>query len=94
MTHHHKVDENTSRIIDWLKAHSAKFEQGEIEENHLADSVGLTKAEVMQSIDRLENREAVVRFPHPSSSPPQTMVKPGRGWQDLVEKAPGQAAKQ
>ena len=94
MTHHQEVDQNTSRIIHWLSEHRAQFEQGEIEEKFLADSVGLTKEEVTRSIDRLENREAVVRFPHPSSTPPQTMIKPGRGWQDLVEKAPGQAANQ
>jgi hypothetical protein len=94
MTHHQEVDQNTSRIIHWLSEQRAKFEQGEIEEKFLADSVGLTKEEVTQSIDWLENREAVVRFPHPSSTPPQTMIKPGRGWQDLVEKESGQAANQ
>jgi hypothetical protein len=92
MTQHQKMDQNTSRIIHWLIEHSAEFEQGKIEEMLLADSVGLAKDEAMRAIDYLENREAIVRFPHPLSTPPQTMIKPGRGWQDLLEKDAGKAA--
>lgn len=88
---HHQVDQMTSRIIHWLKEHQVEFEQGAIEEMRLADFVGLTKDEVTRGIDSLENREAVVRFPHPSSTPPQVMIKPGRGWQDLLEKETGKA---
>jgi hypothetical protein len=94
MTQHHQADQTISRIVRWLTDHSAEFEQGEIEERLLADSTGLTKDEVTQAIDHLENREAIVRFPHPSSTPPQIMIKPGRGWQDLVEKETGKAANQ
>ena len=91
MTQHQKVTQNTSRIIHWLIEHSAEFEQGKIEEMLLADSVGLAKDEVMQAIDHLENREAIVRFPHPLSNPPQIMIRPGRGWHDLLEKEVGKA---
>jgi hypothetical protein len=94
MTQHQKVDPNTSRIIHWLTEHSAEFEQGKLEEMRLADSIGLTQDEVTKAIDTLENREAIVRFPHPLSTPPQIMIKPGRGWQDLLEKESGKAANQ
>jgi hypothetical protein len=94
MTQHQKADPNTSRIIHWLTEHSAEFEQGKLEEMRLADSIGLTQDEVTKAIDTLENREAIVRFPHPLSTPPQIMIKPGRGWQDLLEKESGKAANQ
>jgi hypothetical protein len=92
MAQHQKADQNTSRIIHWLIEHSAEFEQGTIEEMRLADSAGLAKDEAMRAIDYLENHEAIVRFPHPLSTPRQIMIKPGRGWQDLVEKDAGKAA--
>ena len=94
MAQHQKVDQNASRITHWLTEHRAEFEQGNIEEMVLANSVGLAQDEVTQALDRLENREAVVRFPHPLHTPPQIMIKPGRGWQDLLEKEAGKAANQ
>src|SRR5215203_1170168 len=92
MTQHQKADLNTSRIIHWLMEHRAEFEEGTIEELQLAHSVGLAQDEITKAIDYLENREAIVRFPHPLSTPPQIMIKPGRGWQDLLEKETGKAA--
>jgi hypothetical protein len=94
MAQRHKADPNASRIIHWLIEHSAELEQGNIEEAHLADAVGLAKDEMTQAIDYLENHEAVVRFPHPLHTPPRIMIKPGRGWQDLIEKEAGAAAHQ
>jgi hypothetical protein len=92
MPQHQQTDQNTLQIIHWLTEHSAEFEQGQIEESRLADATGLTSNEVTRAIDHLENREAIVRFPHPLSNPPQIMIKPGRGWQELVEKETGKAA--
>lgn len=92
MAQHHKVDPNVTRIIHWLMEHSEEFEQGNIEEANLANAVGLAKDEVTIAIDSLENREAVVRFPHPLSTPSRTMLKPGRGWHDLLEQETGKTA--
>src|SRR5262245_54212331 len=92
MAQHHKVDPNVTRIIHWLMEHSQEFEQGNIEETQIAGSVGLAKDDVTTAIDWLENREGVVRFPHPLSTPARTMLKPGRGWHDLVEREAGEAA--
>lgn len=92
MAQHQKVDSNTSRIIHWLQEHSAEFEQGSIEETRVTESAGLSKDDAMRAIDYLENHEAIVRFPHPLSTPPQIMIKPGRGWQDVLEEDAGKAA--
>jgi hypothetical protein len=94
MAQHHQLDPESARIIHWLKEHREEFEQGSLEEMRLADSIGLTRDEITRGLDHLENREAVVRFPHPSSTPRQMMIKPGRGWQDLLEKEAGVAARQ
>jgi hypothetical protein len=92
MAQQHKADPNTIRIMQWLAEHSAEFEQGSIEEAQIASAVGLANDDVTTAIDWLENKEAVVRFPHPLSTPARTMLKPGRGWHDLLEKETGKPA--
>ncbi len=88
-----KIEQNATRIIRWLAEHRAELEQNGIAEATLAGSVGLAEREVTQAVDYLENHEAVVRFPHASTTPPSMLLKPGRGLADLLEKeAEGQQA--
>lgn len=77
---------NATRITDWLAEHRAVFEQSGIDEATLAASVGLAETDVTQAIDHLENHETVVRFPHASTTPPTIILKPGRGWAELLKK--------
>jgi hypothetical protein len=52
----------------------------------------LADTEVADAVDHLENHEAVVRFPHASSTPPSIVLKPGRGWHDLLQDEEREAA--
>jgi hypothetical protein len=46
-------------------------------------SASLPAEEVTEGVDYLENREEVVRFPHPLETPLRVELKPGRGWAQL-----------
>lgn len=81
-----KIEQNATRITDWLAEHRAEFEQQGIVEATIAGAVGLADSEVTEAVDHLENHEAVVRFPHASTTPPSIVLKPGRGWHDLLER--------
>jgi hypothetical protein len=81
-----KVEQDAARIVDWLVSHRAEFEQGGIEESELPGSVGLSEDEVRPAIDQLESHEEVVRWPQALTSPPRFLLKPGRGWPDLLNK--------
>ena len=87
MAEDHKthVHENANRIIGWLLEHRTELEQDGIEETTLAGSVGLSEADVRDAIDHLENREDVARVPEAVGKPPRFLLKPARGWQEIVK---------
>lgn len=71
------------RIAEWLAQNEEGFKRDGVEEGSLAGAVGLPAEEVTEGVDYLENREEVVRFPHPLETPPRVVLKPGRGWREL-----------
>lgn len=78
-----KAEQVARRIAEWLARDEETFKRDGIEEGTLADSLGLSAEDVTAGVDYLENREEVVRFPHPSETPPRVELKPGRGWAQL-----------
>jgi hypothetical protein len=84
------VHENAARIIGWLLEHRTEFEQGGVEESSLAGSIGLSEDEVREAIDHLESHEDVARVPEAISDHPQFLLKPARGWQEIVERPAGE----
>jgi hypothetical protein len=86
--HNSNVEEASNRIIDWLLQHRAEFEQTGIEESSLAADVGLTEEEVRKAVDHLEAHEDVARVPEALSDPPRFLLKPARGWHEIVESRP------
>jgi hypothetical protein len=88
MAHDHRteVHEYAARIIEWLMEHRTEFEQGGVEESALAGSVGLSEDQVREAIDHLESHEDVARFPEALSNPPSFIIKPARGWHEIVDR--------
>ena len=88
-----EIQENAARITNWLLDNSAKFEQDGVGERSLARGVGISTEQARTAIDRLENREVVVRDPVALTDPPHFLVRPGRSWTStrdkLVESADG-----
>lgn len=82
--HKSQVEQNALRIAQWLMENGTEFEQQGIYEDKLA-AVGLTDIDAKEAVDYLENREEVVRIPKTLTTPPQFLLKPGRGWQDVRE---------
>ena len=89
-----RAEQAARRVAEWLARNEERFREGNINEGELADAVGLSAGEVTEGVDYLENREEVVRFPHPSETPPRVELKPGRGWQALRGELPGGSAAQ
>ena len=81
--HKSSSEQNARRVASWLAHNEAEFNQEGVNEDRLTSAVGLTREELAEAVDHLENREDVVRFPHPLATPPQAVIKPGRGWPDL-----------
>jgi hypothetical protein len=79
-----RIQQNSDRIINWLLEHRAPFEQEGIEESTLSGAVGLSEEEVTAAIDYLENHEDLARFPVALSNPPRFLLKPARGWREIV----------
>lgn len=82
--HKAEVQQNAVRVAQWLLGHSAEFEQQGINENNMAAAVGLTDPDAEEAVDYLENREEIVRMPK-ALTPPQFVLKPGRGWPDVQQ---------
>jgi DNA-binding MarR family transcriptional regulator len=82
--HKPRHDEKSDRILAWLYEHRDEFEGPGVSEQSLASAVGLSAAEVMEAVDRLENREAVVRL-HGHDNRPGFVLQPARGWADICE---------
>ena len=88
--HKTKVEQDADRILNWLTQHQGEFEQNGVEEATLAGSVGLTEEEVTRAVDHLESHEEVVRMPQGLTTPPQFLLKPGRGWPERLKSAAGE----
>jgi hypothetical protein len=86
-----KAEQAARRVAEWLARNEERFSQGGVIEGELADAVGISSEEVTLGVDYLENREEVVRFPHPSETPPRVELKPGRGWRELRDEIAGGA---
>jgi hypothetical protein len=81
-----QVEQNALRVTRWLADNSAEFEQQGIYENRVAAAVDLADLDAKAAVDHLENREEVVRMPKALTTPPQFLLKPGRGWPDVRDK--------
>lgn len=85
--HKETVHANAARITEWLLEHRTEFEQNGIEESSLAGAIGLSEDGVREAIDYLEGHEDVVRMPEALSNRPQFLLKPARGWQEIIERS-------
>ena len=86
VAHNADVQNNASRIVEWLVDNQSEFEQKGIEESRIPAAVGLSEAEATRAIDHLEGREDVARLPEALSNPPKFLLKPARGWPKIVNK--------
>jgi hypothetical protein len=84
-----RAEQAAKQLAEWLARNEESFKQGGVSEADLASAIGLSAEEVTEGVDYLENREEVVRFPHPSETPPRVELKPGRGWQASRDELPG-----
>jgi hypothetical protein len=85
-----KIEQDANRVVSWLADNRAEFEGRGINESSLAGAVeigGIDK--VRAAIDRLENKEVVVRRPISLTTPPQFLLTPGRTWPAVRDKLPG-----
>ena len=85
-------EQNALRVAGWLLEHEAEFEGPGVRESGIAEALGLSEADSEAAVDYLENREEVVRWPEALSTPPVFLLKPGRGWPEIKEKARGRGA--
>ncbi|HEV2705343.1 MAG TPA: hypothetical protein VGV59_05435 [Pyrinomonadaceae bacterium] len=81
--HKAQVEQNAQRVAQWLVENGAEFEGQGIGEDKLAAALGIASTEMTEAIDHLEAREEVVRIPQALTTPPQFLLKPGRGWPDV-----------
>jgi len=91
--HRSGTDPKTLRVAQWLVENRTEFEEQGIGEDKLASALGMTNTEIMEAIDHLEAREEVVRMPQALTTPPQFLLKAGRGWpearDEIMEKESG-----
>lgn len=90
--HRAEIERNARRVAEHLARSEAEFGGEGVSEDSVAEATGLSHDDVASAVDYLENREDVVRFPHPLSTPPRTVLKPGRGWPDLRSQVAGGGA--
>ena len=88
--HNTEVHENADHIIEWLLEHRTDFERDGVEESSLGLAVGLSEDKIREAIDHLENHEDVARFPEALSNPLRFLLKPARGWTEIVERRRGE----
>ena len=84
-----RFNPNAERVTRWLADNQAEFEDQGVAEDTLAAAVGMAPNEITETIDHLEAREEVVRVPHGLTTPPQFLLKPGRGWSDVRDELLG-----
>ena len=82
--HRPRHDEKSERVLAWLREHRAEFEGEGVSEQSLASAVGLSEQEATAAVDRLENREALVRIPR-HDAPGSFTLQPARGWADITD---------
>jgi len=83
-----KIEQDANRVVSWLADNRAEFEERGINEGSLADAVEIGGVDqVRAAIDRLENREVVVRRTLALTSPPQFLLTPGRTWPAVRDKS-------
>ncbi len=88
--HKAKIEQDSIRVVNWLANNRAEFEERGINENSLAGAVEISGVDqIRAAVDRLENREVVVRSPIALTTPPQFMLKPGRTWTETRDKLAG-----
>ena len=85
--HKAQIEQQATRIIEWLKGHISEFEGEGIDEESLAASTGMSEDEVREAVDYLENHEDVVRYPHGLTAPSKFLLKPARNWPTIREAA-------
>ncbi len=85
-----KIEQNANRVVSWLADNRVEFEERGVNENSLATAVEIGGIDQVRSaIDRLENKEVVVRRPVAQASPPQFLLTPGRSWPAVRDKVAG-----
>jgi hypothetical protein len=85
-----KIEQDANRVVSWLADNRAEFEERGINEDSLAGAVEIGGVDqVRAAIDRLENKEVVVRRPLALTSPPKFMLTPGRTWPAVRDKQSG-----
>ncbi len=85
------TEENARRVARWLAENRAEFESEGVAEDSLAPSLRMVGAEITEAVDHLEAREEVVRVPRALTTPPQFVLKPGRGWRELRDEMLGRS---
>jgi hypothetical protein len=82
-----KIEQDANRVVSWLANNRAEFEERGINEDSLAGAVEIGGVDqVRAAIDRLENREVVVRRTLALTSPPKFLLTPGRTWPAVRDK--------
>lgn len=82
-----KIEQNANQVVSWLADNRAEFEERGINEDSLASAIEIGGVDQVRSaIDRLENKEIVVRRPLALTSPPQFLLTPGRTWPTVRDK--------
>jgi len=82
-----KIEQDANRVVSWLADNRAEFEERGINEDSLAGAVEIGGVDqVRAAIDRLENKEVVVRRPLALTSPPKFLLTPGRTWPSVRNK--------
>ncbi len=85
-----KIEQDANRVVSWLADNRAEFEGRGINEDSLAGAVEIGGVDqVRAAIDRLENKEVVVRRPVALTSPPKFLLTPGRTWHAVRDKLSG-----
>lgn len=87
--HRSRIDPKTLRVARWLAENRTEFEEQGIGEDKLASALGIKSTEITEAIDHLEAREEVVRMPQALTTPPQFLLKPGRGWPEARDEMLG-----
>ena len=85
-----KIEQDANRVVRWLADNHAEFEERGINEDSLAGSVEVGGVDQFRAaIDRLENREVVVRRPVALTNPLRFLLAPGRTWPAVRDKLAG-----
>jgi len=86
------TEENARRGAGWVVENRAEFEGEGVGGDRRAPALRMADAEVTEALDHLEAREEVVRVPRALTTPPQFLLKPGRGWRELRDELSGTGA--